>query len=194
MKLYCNRPSPYARKVLVFAHEKGLVDRLQLHDADPWSDPPDLLAVTPIGKLPALVTDDGILITESTSICEYLDRLEPSHSLIGPDWTDTTARAALAHGLMDAAFGMVIEARRPAERRWDAWTERQRRAIDRSLGHFAIRDSRFDFGDVVLACALAYMDFRLAQIEWRSARPDLARWLDRVKARPSMQATAPDRP
>ena len=71
MKLYNNRPSPYGRKVLVVAHEKSLMQHIVLVQIDPWSDPIELLAVTPIGRVPALVTDDGAVITDSTTICEY---------------------------------------------------------------------------------------------------------------------------
>jgi glutathione S-transferase len=73
MKLYNNRPSPYGRKVLIAAHEKSLMKRITLFQIDPWSDPSALLAVTPIGKVPALVTDDGAVITDSTIISEYFD-------------------------------------------------------------------------------------------------------------------------
>jgi glutathione S-transferase len=73
MKLYNNRPSPYGRKVLIAAHEKSLMERITLLQIDPWSDPSALLAVAPIGKVPALITDDGAVITDSTIISEYLD-------------------------------------------------------------------------------------------------------------------------
>ena len=49
----------------------GAVAVVQL---DPWSDPPELVAATPLGKVPALVTEDDTLITESTLISEYFDQ------------------------------------------------------------------------------------------------------------------------
>jgi hypothetical protein len=52
MKLFYNRPSPYARKVLVFIHEKKLADAVDLVAVDPWTDPPELLAATPLAKVP----------------------------------------------------------------------------------------------------------------------------------------------
>jgi glutathione S-transferase len=68
MKLFYNRPSPYARKVLVFIHEKKLADAVDLVAVDPWTDPPELLAATPLAKVPALLTEDRLLIVESTAI------------------------------------------------------------------------------------------------------------------------------
>jgi glutathione S-transferase len=192
MKLYYNPPSPYGRKVLVVAHEKQLSDQLLLCAVDPWGDPAELLAATPLGKVPALVLDDGTLIADSTTIAEYLDSLSVGPSLIRHErFVDVSARAALAHGLIDAAFAMVIERRRPADRQWSAWIDRQRRAIERTVAKFAPQPNQFDLGDITLACGLAYIDFRLPDIPWRKAQPALARWLDEISQRPSMRATAP---
>jgi glutathione S-transferase len=191
MKLYNNRPSPYGRKVLVVAHEKELMDRLEVHQVDPWSDPKELLAVTPLCKVPALITDDGALITESALISEYFDAVGTGPKLIGGNRFAVVARVALAQGLIDAAFGSVIERRRPAERQWDGRIGRLRRAIDRTLNQVTPVSGRFDLGDITLACALAYMDFRLPEIPWRSTHPRLAQWLEEVSRRPSMVASAP---
>ena len=48
---------------------------------------------------------------------------------------------------------------------------------------------RVDIGDITLAVALGYLDFRFPDVDWRAARPDLARWFAAFDARPSMIAT-----
>lgn len=189
MKLYFNKPSPYARKVRVVAHEKQLVERLEWHEVDPWADPRALLDATPIGKVPALLTDDDLLLTESQTIAEYLDSVGSGPPLIAGNRFEVLARAALAQGLIDAAFGMVIERRRPAAQQWQGWHERLRRAVDRTLPRLAVSEGRFDLGDISTACALAYIDFRLPEIAWRESHSRLAAWLDRANCRPSMAAT-----
>ncbi len=189
MKLYYNPPSPYARKVLVAAHEKHLVERIELLPVDPWKDPPALLAATPVGKVPALVTGDGTLLVESTTIAEYLDQVGEGPRLIAGDRTGVMARTALAQGLIDASFGIVIERRRPQERQWDAWIDRQHRTVERILPRLAPSGNGFDLGDISLACGLAYLDFRLPELAWRGVHSALADWLDRVSHRPSMRAT-----
>jgi glutathione S-transferase len=191
MKLYYNKPSPYARKVLVIAHEKRVFDKLERHEVDPWADPPELLVANPIGKLPALIADDGTLITESTTIGEYLEDVGSGPRLINTPRRDVMARAALAQGLIDAAFISVIERRRPADKQWPDWIARQRRAIERTLPRLSVATGRFDFGDIATACALAYLDFRLSDIPWRRHHPTLTAWLDEVSLRPSMVATRP---
>ncbi len=192
MKLYFNQTSPYTRKVRVVVHEKRLADRVQWCETDPWADPADFHAATPIGKVPALVTDDGVLLTESIAIAQHLDQVGTGPSLSAGDHADLLARIGLTQGLIDASFTMVLEARRPAALRWSEWTQRQTRAIDRTIPALAVPpEGRFDLGDIGLAVALDYLDFRLKDIAWRSARPDLARWLDVVSQRPSMRLTLP---
>lgn len=192
MKLYVNPPSPYARKVVVAAHELNLADRLTLVKCDPWSDPQELTAATPLCKVPALVTAGGMLIVESSTICEYLLDQAGKSQADGSGQFEVLARAALAQGLMDAAFDSVIEKRRPEERQWPEWEERQYRAITRTLPTIAVPpEGRFDLGDLSFACALAYLDFRIPDLPWRRVRGDLATWLDSVSDRPSMAASRP---
>lgn len=192
MKLYFNKTSPYARKVRVVVHEKRLAERIQWRETDPWADPEDLHGATPIGKVPALVTDDDLLITESIAIAQHLDVAGDGPSLSAGDAGDLLARTGLAQGLIDASFTTVLEARRPPALQWTDWTQRQIRAIDRTLPRLALPpEGRFDLGDIGLAVALAYLDFRLKDVAWRALRPDLAAWLDSVAVRPSMQATRP---
>ncbi|MCC6982828.1 MAG: glutathione S-transferase N-terminal domain-containing protein [Bauldia sp.] len=191
MKLFFNQTSPYARKVRVAAHELGIFDTLELVEADPWGDSPKFFTAAPLGKVPALVAEDGTLIVESGTICQYLDSLVPGRPL-GSYQLPVLARAALAHGVVDAAFATVIERRRPREFQWTEWKARQRRAIERTLPRVAPPPAgRFDLGDLTLAVALAYLDFRLPEISWRSNQPGLGTWLDAVSTRPSMTLTAP---
>lgn len=191
MKLYSNRPSPYGRKVLAVIHEKQLSQAIEIIQIDPWTDPPDLLAATPVGKVPALVTDDGLLLTESTIISAYLDERGSGKRLLDGDRWEVMGRVGVAQGLIDAAFGIVIERRRPPERQWPDWIDRLARVIDRTLPRSSPQPGRFDLGDISLACGLAYLDFRLPAIDWRTQHPELAAWLDDVSSRPSMLATKP---
>lgn len=193
MQLYINPPSPYARKVVVIAHELGLADEIKILTFDPWKDPEVLIAATPLCKVPALITNDGSLFVESGTICEYLlENAGRQLTLDSKRRLDTMRRAAIAHGMMDAAFISVIEKRRPAEKHWQEWIDRQRRALTRTLPTLDVPPAdRFDLGDITLACTLAYLDYRLTDFNWRNRRADLAAWLDHVYSRPSMIASNP---
>ncbi|MCB9957881.1 MAG: glutathione S-transferase N-terminal domain-containing protein [Rhodospirillaceae bacterium] len=196
MKLFVAPTSPYARKTLVFLHEKGAADRVEVVRVDPWSDPPELHGVAPAGKVPVLVTGEGAL-SESWAICAHLDVALAGPSLV-PD--DPAARfaclrlAGLAQGLMDAAFAAVIETRRPAGEQSPGWIARQVAAVRRlvaALEAGAVDLERpFDLGALSVATALAYLDFRHGDLGWRQAAPVLARWQDGAAARPSLKATA----
>ena len=59
MRLYYSETSPYARKVRLVVREKHLCDRVQELVSNPFDDPPELTAANPLGKVPALVLDNG---------------------------------------------------------------------------------------------------------------------------------------
>jgi len=197
MKLFYSPTSPYARKCRALAIEKGVEGRLEIITASPMSNPPDLQAANPLGKVPALVLADGICIVDSPVICAYLDSLADTPRLIPADPTarfDALTREALADGIMDAAFAIVMERKRPEPQRSAEWLLRWTSAIRRSVAHFNRRiptRQQPDIGDLSLACALAYVDFRLGDLAWDAEAPALRTWLSTVHARPSLSATAP---
>jgi glutathione S-transferase len=196
MRLRYSPFSPFARKVLVAAFEIGCAPRLKLVPADVWAEDTDIHDDNPIGKVPALISGDGTFVG-STLICEYLDSLHQGPKLIPPAgcsrWT-VLCRHALADGIMEAAVAHVVERlRRPEKARWDGWLLRQEGKILCTLA--VLERSKpacaFDLANLTLACALAYLDFRLPRLEWRAHYPTLAAWLDVAAERASMRATTP---
>jgi len=190
-------PSPYSRKVRVTLLEKGLAGQVEEIIASPMEDPAVLLAVNPLGKVPALRLDDGQCLYDSWVICEYLDSLSPAPRLI-PDGTDRIAalrRAALADGVLDAAVTARLELLRPEAIRWAPWTDRQQRAIQRGLAvmeqDVPALGAAVTLAHIEFAVTLEYLDFRLPDLAWRAGHPALAAWLGQFSQRPSMLATAP---
>jgi glutathione S-transferase len=87
-----------------------------------------------------------------------------------------------------------MERLRPEPQRSPDWTARWTNAIRRTIAHFnASIPSRQqpDLGDIALACALSYVDFRHADMNWDHDAPALRAWLTAILARPSLTATAP---
>jgi glutathione S-transferase len=124
MKLLYQTHSPYARKVLVAAHEMGLHRSLEVvhHETSPTRRNEEVFALNPLGKVPVLICDDGTVLFDSNVICEYLDGLHPGPRLI-PSHPQLRYRAlrmqALAQGIADAGITARWESeRRPAELRW----------------------------------------------------------------------------
>jgi len=75
MKLRHSPTSPFVRKVMVTLHETGLIGRVELVPTNVWDPATDLGEENPVGKVPALIADDGTVYVESVMICEYLDSL-----------------------------------------------------------------------------------------------------------------------
>jgi glutathione S-transferase len=199
MKLYLNKTSPYARLVLATAIETGVADRLSLEWVDPWQDDPALLAVNPLAKVPALMTDDGTILIESHCICDYLLHLSTRDDLLPVALaarSDTMQRVGLARAVIDCAFGAVIQRRfnqnadTALSQRWLAALPRAAIALD------ALCSARLttapDFGDLTIAVAWSYCDFRLPEVAWRDKAPHLAALVDKIALLPALQSTLPE--
>ena len=202
MKLFLNDSSPYARLVLVVIHEKHLIGEVELVWTDPWSSPPELMAVNPFAKVPALITREGLPLMDSVLICEYLIRIARGPALLadgGAPWLYALRNYAFGRGLIDAAFGVTIQRRfggaagpTALAQRWLASVKPALVQLDRENTLLRSADD-VDLGDLALGVALGYLDLRLGEVEWRLHAPALAKWFERVAARPSLQLTAPKR-
>ena len=192
--------SPYVRKVVVAADERGLAGRLRFQATNPWDPADDLPGDNPLGKVPALKLDDGTVLFDSPVIVRYLDTLHAGEPLFPQDgarrwWVERTH--ALADGILDAAVTRLIEnVRRPSELYWADWDARQKAKIDRALDDLALDVDRLagdplDVAAIAAACALGYLDFRFQAEDWRASRPDLAQWYAAFADRASMQETVP---
>jgi glutathione S-transferase len=84
MKLYDGGRAPNPRRVRVFLAEKGIeVETLQVDLGSLEHKSPDYTAINPLQRVPALVLDDGSVITESIAICRYFEALHPKPALFG---------------------------------------------------------------------------------------------------------------
>lgn len=198
LTLHSQSHSPYARKTIVFAHEAGIVDRLDIIDQEtsPTNRNPDVFAVNPLGKVPVLITPEAGAIFDSLVICDYLDGLHAGRRLI-PDEGKARWQAlrlhAIAQGLCDAGIALRWETlRRPEHLRYPPLQEGQAAKLVESFDVLE-RSEAFDepvhIGHIGLATALAWLEFRNLP-DFRSGRPRLAHWYEAFSARASMRATA----
>ena len=179
MKLFFSPASPFVRKVMVVAHEVGLADRIErlTSKAHPVDRDPAIREHNPLGQVPTLVTDDGVALYDSRVICEYLDALGDGGLFgTGQDRWQALTLQALADGLMAAAVLIRYEAAvRPEALRWSDWTSGQMGKVTDALGAFEASlpgtGGRTDIGTIAAGCALGYLDFRFADLNWRRAQP-----------------------
>ena len=200
MQLLMSPASPFVRKVRVLLAEAGRTDQVEeisvnavaVGEADAM-----LTEANPLGKIPALVLDDGSVLFDSRVIMRYLDQsfglgLYPEDR----QW-DVLTLEALADAMMEAGVLMVYEKRfRPEDLQYDDWIEGQWTKIARALDLLEAEwlerlDLPLDVGQIGAACALGYLDFRHADRNWRDGRPGLNAWFARFGQRKSMEMTAP---
>ncbi len=188
--------SPFGRKVKIAAELLGLMDRIQVTEADTLDATDSLRQQNPLGKIPVLLLEDGAAVYDSRVIVEYLDHLGGEGRIIprGEARFAALREQALADGILDAALVQVYEARwRAEDRRDQAWIEHQDDKVRRGLAYAEQTLSRpaesLHIGHVALACALGYLDLRMAG-HWRASHPQLVAWLDDFAARvPAFERT-----
>lgn len=203
MKLYGeDNPAPNPRRVRIFLAEKGVeMDHERVPMRERAHKAPAFLARNPLGQLPVLELDDGSHLSESVSICRYLDEVSPGPSLfgetareraeidmwirrielqlmnpIGQVWRHThPLTAALLTQYRD--FG---ESNRPRIAQIYAWLDEE--LAERPF----IAGDRYSMADII---ALTTMDFGLfIGVEIPAAASAVREWHARVAARPSARA------
>jgi glutathione S-transferase len=189
--------SPFGRKVRMAAAVLGLDRGIELRGVDPREPDDPIRKLNPLGKMPALVLDDGAVLYDSRVILEYLDHLAGGGRIIPAEPQARFAALrlqALADGIMDAAILQVYEGRwRAPDKLEPKWLEHQAGKVDRALA--ALEDSppavAADVGAIAVACALGYLDLRF-EGAWRKCHPRLEAWLAAFAAAvPACAATAP---
>lgn len=187
--------SPYARKIRIAADILGLTNRIEIAGVD-LSDPADSIRVqNPLGKIPALVLEDGSSLYDSRVIAEYLDWLAGGGKLFPSDPALRFAALrlqALGDGINDAALLVRYEqTARPESMRHAASLELQRGKIDRGLAALEAEPPAgpVNIGHIAVATALGYLDLRF-EGAWRAKYPGLVAWLDAFsRATPAFEAT-----
>lgn len=194
--------SPFARKVRLLSHEVGIAEQIEEINISvtPLSLGKEIAAANPLGKVPALMDNDGTWLYDSPVICEYLDDLHAGPRRIparGDARWKVLRLQALADGAMEAAVLLRYEtALRPQSMRWDEWSAGQEAKIRAALAaltrHIGDDGSAlFDIGQISTVCALGYLDLRFPHLDWRVGHADLAAWYEVQCDRPSVRITCP---
>lgn len=193
--------SPFVRKVSVLLQEKGL--EFEQEDVNPFAPPDGYRAISPLGKIPAFRHDDRI-VNDSSVICRYIDRLNPSPSFYPADPFDC-ARAEWIEEYSDGGlvpvgggkifFPLVIE---PLMTGKEPDESGPQKAIAEELPVFydylesQLQESGYFVGDSMsiadLTVGAGFVSMRLAGVTPAAARwPKLAAFQKRMHARESFQ-------
>jgi len=203
MKLY-NSVGPNPQVVRTFAAERGVT--LVMEDVDIMAGEnrkPDFLTVNPAGQLPALLLDDGAILTEITVICEYLDETQPGPSLMGdtPErraqirswtrWADLNVCEPLANGFRFSEGLPLFEARMrclpEASDGLKACAQDKLTWLDGQLGSRAfLAGDEYSLADILLSTFLTFGE-QVGQPINRDLKT-LSAWYDRCTSRDSASA------
>lgn len=210
MKLYDAVWAPSPRRVRIYLAEKGIeVEREVIDLRTDQQLAPDYLKINPRGVVPALVLDDGEVITESGAICRYFEALYPIPSLFGTDPVAIARIEMWVRRIEHEGYDGVVKVLRntlPAMRdrglpgkwpvipqipelidrgtiMWEACLE----SLDARLAQSEwIAGDAFSFADIT---ALVTVDFaRAAKLPVAEACGHVARWYQAASARPSAGA------
>lgn len=201
MKLYWSSRSPFARKVMAFAHEAGLAGRIETVKTTVAMTAPNtgLMRLNPLGKIPTLVTDDGQVLFDSAVICEYLDSLHGGAKLFpqAPEQRWPALRwHALGNNLLDNLVLWRNERVRPQTQQshevlaaFETKVKNALQFLDNEAA--ALHAASVNIGHVTIAVALGYLDFRFPETAWRDGRGRIADWFATFSRRPSIRNTMP---
>jgi len=197
MKLYITDPSPFARKCRIVLRERGLLDGCEEIRVDPYASDPALVAANPVAQVPALVTDDGDVLTDSPLICAWLDaRGVEGGQLIPPGDAQWPVRRleTLADAGLEMGVKWVLEKRRPEAERSPSWIARWQEGLGRVLDALEAWDMNAedaDLGVITTGVLLTWLDFRHPDYDWKTGRPRLQTLQATLETRASFSATKP---
>jgi glutathione S-transferase len=196
MKLYYHPVSSYSQKVLMAFHEKGVrftPEVVQLMDPAARAKYQEL---SPMGKIPLLVLDDGWKIPESTIIIEYLEGHHPSGTRLIPEDKDKARQARFADRLADLYVNdpcstIIRDSFRPEAERNPKAVAEARETLEKSLpgldryleGRTWANGADFSIGDCALAPPLFYCRKVFPFDRWKH----VTAYFSRVSERPSFQ-------
>lgn len=194
MKLYTHPRSPFARKVMMFAH----IHNIKL-DAHVVGDPDVKHGYTngdnPLGKIPALEWQPGQFLFDSPVICEHLDNLS-STPLLPKDRASRFKQMhlhALVDGLGEANMNLMFERLRPKDLHWGDIINRHEAAIKQTILRLETMTkdlgTEWSYGNVGLVAVLDFLSFRATVLKWREIAPRLADWHEGFMHKPAYQDT-----
>ncbi|PSN19441.1 glutathione S-transferase family protein [filamentous cyanobacterium CCP5] len=197
-KLYYSGRSPYARKVRIVLAEKQLP--YEHVEANIRQKTPEFLRLNPIGKIPVLVDENGLVFWDSTLIVEYLDETYPQPSFYPSDRLERL-RCRQGEELADAMTDQVVarwyEARKGNQAKASV-EARHQQDMDRMLAVFETQlgktpyllNDQFTAVDIAALCGLGYYTLRFGP-SWQRQWPRLGQWFEGLHQRSSVQETMP---
>ncbi|KEJ90727.1 FtsZ-binding protein FzlA [Sulfitobacter donghicola] len=196
--------SPFCRKIRLSLAEKKI--ECELVEEKYWEQDPDFLRRNPAGKVPVLRLD-GIMMSESAAICEYIEETRPEPSLLPSDpaqrlevrrlvsWFDDKFHHEVTSKLLyERVNKKMMKAGYPDSKNVKAGA----RAIKFHLGYMTwLLDHRrwlagdsMTLADFAAAAHLSSLDY-ISDVDWNSC-PEVKDWYAKIKSRPAFRSILAD--
>ncbi len=196
--LYYAQRSPYARKVRILLAEKNLP--CEFKETDMTNKSPEFLKLSPIGKVPVFVDENGTTVWDSTQIVEYLDETYPQPSFY-PSERAARLRCRqleeIADTLADNAVSLTVEVRKGdkadanARARYQSLIDRLLYFLDEQLATSSyLLSQEWTAADIAAVSALGYYSLRFGD-DWQQKYLRLGQWFKNLHQRESVQSTIP---
>ncbi len=203
MKLYDSGRAPNPRRTRIFLAEKGIsVPAEQVDMMAMQHKTAEYTAINPLQRMPALVLDDGTVITELIAICRYFEALQPEPRLFGMGAEEIALVEMWNRRCeLNLLFGVahIFRHTHPAMKELEVpqvpdWAEANKPRVAEFLAildgqlksHKFIAGERFSVADITALCAIDFM--KPAKIPVPDGLDNLKRWHAEVSARPSAKA------
>jgi glutathione S-transferase len=203
MKLYDGGRAPNPRRVRIFLAEKGIeIERQQVDLGTLEHKGAAYTAINPLQQVPALVLDDGTILTESIAICRYFEALQPEPALFGRNGREAAIiemwnrriEQRLLFGVAQV-FRHLRPAMKPMENpQITAWGEVNKprvmqflNLLDSELGsRVYVSSDAFSVADITGLVAIDLM--KPAKLAVPDEMKHVKRWYTDITARPSAAA------
>lgn len=183
MRLIGMLDSPYVRRTAISLRMMGF--DFELSQLSVFRNYDEFQAISPVVKAPSLVTDDGVVLMDSTLILEHAERLAPSKSLMPADPREHTNALHLigfALAANEKTVQMVYEkTQRPAEKQHQPWLDRVSGQLQRAYSVLEKEMPSGWFGgdkpnqaDITAAVAWRFTQSRFPEVVVSAAHPKLA--------------------
>lgn len=194
--------SPFARRVGVAMKLLGMP--FELRATAPSTHGPALRRVNPVGRVPALILDDGEVLIDSAMILDYLDEAAGDRALTpprGPERRRCNRVVALALGACEKYVATYYEgSKRPPEKLHQPWRDHLDGQVATALAALEAEaagaapwflGARLTQADITTACAVLSMRFDMPVLAPPGRYPHLDALVDRADALAAFRETAP---
>ena len=192
MKLYYTVISAFSRKCRILARELNIIQEIQEVITTMRSTDSIIMSINPTGKVPALITNEEQLITESYAICNYLEKIAKtninSHNNYD-DWKINGYETVACQVLESIVYRSIEKKNKPKDFIYEATTNYEKFKVNRALDYLEKKAPDFDSSinrvQITICLAFNTMYKNFPEENWKKNRPLLNALVETLQQRKS---------